>query len=90
MDKAWGWPPRMSLCFWLNDHIARLDPEYFILLGESKWNWLKRKMKSRDAGVKNSILTPERENNRRILGVGLKFKQTSGGSGEGRGDDGLS
>ncbi|GKG15036.1 hypothetical protein Tco_0354636, partial [Tanacetum coccineum] len=37
---------------------------------ESKWNWLKGKMKSRDVGVKNEVLTPERENNRRILGVG--------------------
>ncbi|GJY65132.1 hypothetical protein Tco_0466592 [Tanacetum coccineum] len=97
MDKH-GVPPTKRFVFGNRVASSTRSLNSFVLR-ERKWNWLKRKMKSRDVGVKNEVLTPERENKRRILGVGerwkkspndkcLKFKQTSGGSGGGRGDDG--
>ncbi|GKA82133.1 hypothetical protein Tco_0788881, partial [Tanacetum coccineum] len=121
-----GYLPRSAL-FLVTESLSLIRSLNSFVLRERKWNWLKRKMKSRDARIKNEVLTPKRENKRRILRVGengrkdqmtnvkeltsstfrdktispwlksssffmaissLKFKQTSGGSGGGRGDDG--
>ncbi|GKC61107.1 hypothetical protein Tco_1088705 [Tanacetum coccineum] len=93
-----GCLPRSALFLVTESHSLTRSLNSFVFT-ESKWNWLKRKMKSKDARIKNEVLTSERENNRRILGVGekwkkspndkcLKSKQTSGGSGGRRGNDG--
>ncbi|GKB71201.1 hypothetical protein Tco_0932613 [Tanacetum coccineum] len=74
MDKH-GCLPRSALFLVTESHSLTRSLNSFVLR-ESKWNWLKIKMKSRDAGVKNEILISERENNRSILGVGEKWEKS--------------
>ncbi|GJX67900.1 hypothetical protein Tco_0303627 [Tanacetum coccineum] len=62
-----GCLPRSALFLVTESHSLTRSLNSFVLR-ESNWNWLKRKMKSRDARVKNEVLISERENNRRILG----------------------